>query len=48
MNPRLQVGLIKIPFMQARGGMLATKATVRTACHFRTRALTTISGSACE
>src|ERR1700737_4024118 len=25
MNPRLCVGLIKIPFMQTRGGMLATK-----------------------
>src|ERR1700749_2345237 len=29
MNPRLCVGLIRISFMQTRGGMLATKAMVR-------------------
>jgi hypothetical protein len=38
MNPRFQVGLIKISFMQTRGGMLATKATLRTACRVRKRA----------
>src|SRR5438046_10288007 len=29
MNPRFQVGLIRISLMQTRGGMLATKAMVR-------------------